>query len=162
MPAKLVPFSPDPQLTQAFVESRLRLGWADLAWLVVNLWLPAAQTIELADQLAETEPDLRAEIALAATDRVALRAILDRQATRHGPPEEEVRERWMQLAVTSLYEHRAEVTDPWPILEQIWEAFDHAPALNGLIRWMPVAPSDKVGMDAMLERWRTYAQGSWR
>jgi hypothetical protein len=158
MEPRLPRYLPDPPLTRSFVESKVELGWGDLAWLAANPWLPYEDIVDLADMLAEGEPDIRVEIALTADKPTALAAIVERQAALHGPSETQVRDRWMRLAVVSLYEHRAEVSDPWPILEQIWEAFDHAPALNGLIRWTPVAPGEATGMAAMAERWRVYSE----
>ncbi|HLY50789.1 MAG TPA: DUF2247 family protein [Solirubrobacteraceae bacterium] len=151
-------YLPHPPLTREFVESRIELGWGDLAWLTANPWLPTQDIVDLADRLAEDDPDLRVEIALAADEPSALAAIVEREAALHGPSEAQVRDRWMRLAVLSLYEHRAEVSDPWPTLEAIWEAFDHAAALNRLVRWMPVAPGEAPGIDAMAERWRLFTE----
>jgi hypothetical protein len=101
MEPRLPRYLPDPPLTRSFVESKVEPGWGDLAWLAANPWLPYEDILDLADGLAEDEPSLRVEIALAADDAPSLAAILDRQATLVGSPQLEIRDRWMHLAVTS-------------------------------------------------------------
>jgi hypothetical protein len=154
-----VEYQPTPKLTKSFVTDRLRVGWKDLAWAADNHWLGAQSLAELADELASDDDDARVALATVApdNDEAALKAVLDRQAARDESSEEVVRERWMRLAVAWLYEHRQLFDDPWAVLEQIWEAFGHPASLNGLIRWMPAAPGERLGEEGMLERWRAYA-----
>jgi hypothetical protein len=157
-----VEYQPFPKLTKAFVAERLRVSWKDLAWAATNHWLDVKSLTELADDLAEGDEDLRVAIATADvdSDEAALRTILDREATGDETPDATVREQWMRLAVAWLYQHRESFDDPWAVLEEIWEAFDHAESLNGLIRWMPTPSGEKPGEDGMMERWRTYSESS--
>ncbi len=155
-----IDYRPFPKLTKEFVAQRMRVGWKDLAWAASNHWLDTKALGELADGLVkEPADDLRAELAIAAGDgdAAALKALIDQQARGEMITDERVRDRWMRIAVAWLYQHREVFDDPWAVIEEIWEAFDHAPALNGLIRWMP-APADgkKPGMESMLERWQEF------
>ena len=154
-----VEYRPLPKLTQTFVAERLRVTWKDLGWAATNHWLDAKALADLADELAADDEGLRVALALALDDgEAALTAVLDRQATGDETSEVTVRERWMRLAVAWLNEHREMFSDPWAVLEEIWDAFDHAESLNGLIRWMPVPPGEPSGEAAMMARWRTYAE----
>lgn len=90
-------------------------------------------------------------------DGGGLRGVLEREAARDPTPDDVIRDHWMRIAVAWLYEHRDEFPDPWAEIEEIWEAFDHAEALSGLIRWMPLPEGAETGEAAMLERWRAMA-----
>jgi hypothetical protein len=152
-------YRPFPKLTKEFVAERINAGWADLAWAASNNWLDSRSLGDLADRIADTSGDVRADVALAVMegDDTRLHALIDQQA-RHCPiGSEEIRGRWLLIAIAWLYQHRGAFSDPWAVIEDIWEAFDHAPALNGLIRWMPVPAGGKPGEAGMMERWRELA-----
>lgn len=157
MTTEQVSYQPFPKLTGAFVAGRLKPGWKDLLWTATNHWLDAKTIAKFADELASD--DVRVEVATAAIDgaEAALRSVLEREAATDETPDASVRERWMRVAVAWLYENRETYTDPWAVIEEVWEAFGHPESLNGLIRWMPPPPGGKPGEAGMLERWRDLA-----
>jgi hypothetical protein len=130
-----------------------------LAWAASNHWLDANVLGELADTIVgETNDELRVELAIAASegDNDTLKDIIDQQIRGEMVSDAFVRERWMRIAVAWVYEHRKLFDDPWAVIEEIWQAFGYPPALNGLIKWMPAPEGSKLGMIAMLERWREF------
>jgi hypothetical protein len=154
----VVEYRPFPKLTKEFVGERIEAGWKDLVWAASNHWLDTKALADLADAIPGASDDARVAVAIAAMDRddAALKAVLDEQARNDVVSEAVVRERWMRLVVAWLYLNRGLFEDPWAAIEQVWEAFGHAPELNGLIRWMPVPPGGEPGEQGMLKRWREF------
>jgi hypothetical protein len=123
-------WKPTPRIPARFVLDRFAPTLAEVDWARASGWFDAA-TIE---QLAAATDDSQADLPDA--------------------------RRWLWLALAWLYEHRGEYADPWSEVEALWEAFDHAHELSGLIRWMPRQPGRPAGMDAMTERWRRLVEAS--
>jgi hypothetical protein len=121
---------PRPPIPVGFVLDRFAPTPAELDWARASGWFDAA-TI---DQLAAAKDHSQAEL-----------------------PEPR---RWLWLALGWLYKHRDEYTGPWSEVEELWETFDHAPELDGLIRWMPRQADLPAGLDAMTERWRRLVEAS--
>jgi len=129
-------YMPTPPIPTSFVLDRLVPSHADVEWATTSGWFSEAGLQELKDAVR--------------SPAVALES----------PPV--VRARWLRLAAAWLYWNRGDYADPWAEVERLWEAFDHAEELSGLIRWMSVAAGEPTGRDAMLERWRTFAEPAAR
>jgi hypothetical protein len=152
-------YKPTPKLTKEFIEKKIKVNWRDLAWALSNHWLDVGVIADLAEGIAVKDENLRSSLAIAGIngDAKTLKVLINQQLQNYTAPDETVRERWMLLAVAWLYQNRHAFDDPWLALEELWEAFDHPAALNGLIRWMPAAPGMKIGEEAMLKRWHVLA-----
>jgi hypothetical protein len=45
------------------------------------------------------------------------------------------------------------------VVEQIYADFDYPPAVEGLVRYMPLQPGDEPGEAALVERWAAFLHG---
>lgn len=155
-----VNYVPFPKLERAFVTARLDLTWSDLAWALRNGWLGARDVLALAGALAGADEELQVALALSSDgdDHLSLRGIIDAEAHAEGTARGVTQSRWLHVAVAWAYENRSLYDDPLWIVETIWEAFDHAPGISGLIRWMPATPGEPRGIDAIIDRWRRLSE----
>jgi hypothetical protein len=125
-------YRPEPRIPASFVVERFTPTSADLAWATASHWLTDAEIEKLAKVVSSGGSETRSSLA--------------------------VRDRWLSLAAAWLYRNRNRYPDPWAELEELWEAFDHAEVLSGLIRWMPAPVGEPQGLQAMFERWRSLAE----
>jgi hypothetical protein len=118
---------------------------------------------KLGQRLADDD-DTQAELATAANchESARLSGVLEKESATNPTTNEQVRVFWMDVVVAWLYTNRDVLRDPWATLEEVWEAFDHPPQLNRLIRWMPVPVGEPTGEAAMLDRWRAYVEDHMR
>lgn len=152
-------YQPFPKLAGDFVAG-FRPGWRALIWAADHHWLDLDALAALAEVKAAGDENALVEIATAAIDRdePRLRGALEKKSSADATTDAEVRDLWIDVAIAWAYANRHVFDDPWAVVEEIWEAFDHAPQLNNLIRWMPVPSGEPTGEEAMLNRWRSYIE----
>jgi hypothetical protein len=65
---------------------------------------------------------------------------------------------WIFLALSWVYENRADLPDPFLVVEQLYADFNYPEEMEGFVRFLPVAEGMPTGVDAMFDRWASYLE----
>jgi hypothetical protein len=71
-------------------------------------------------------------------------------------PSEQRARLWVFLALSWLLEHREDYSDPLQVIEMLYTDFDYPDEIQGLVRFMPNAPGEDPGIEAIKQRWRAF------
>lgn len=63
---------------------------------------------------------------------------------------------WLFLALTWVYEHRADYLDPLEVVEMLFTDFDYPDEMQGIVRFIPPLPGAATGNRAIEGRWKDY------
>lgn len=63
---------------------------------------------------------------------------------------------WLFLALAWVLEHRHDFDDPFEVIEMLYADFDYPKEITGLVRFMPAAPGQPIGLSAIEERWQQF------
>ncbi len=152
----------------SFVQDRLGLTWADVAWGYQKGWLDAAGVVESAvAQLARDDDARAALIELAGLTRsefsevpLLLEKVVGEQGAETNPDPER---KWLFLVLAWAYDHRAELSDPLGIVEQVYADFGYPVELRGFVRYMPPEDhyephtnSQAENIARLFSRWKEY------
>jgi hypothetical protein len=63
---------------------------------------------------------------------------------------------WLLLVLAWVLEHRDEFDDPLGVVELVYADFDYPEEIEGLVRFMPLQPSQEGGVAALMRRWGAF------
>jgi hypothetical protein len=136
------------------------LGAEDLRYGLERGFLKAGTVIDLAVEEVRrggSDPVMQ-ELAALLRDEVdqvpdVLTALDDPE--RIHDPRESAR-KWLYLQLKAAYSDRERLTDPLGVVEQIYSDFEYPPTITAFVRYMPLAPGDVAGADALTQRWHDF------
>ena len=96
-----------------------------------------------------------------ATEHESTRHLVDQLANaEEARSEEELRGKWLHLALACLYEHRLDDPDPLQRVEEIYADFGYPEGVAQFVRYMPMDGPDLGSREAnerrLFERWKRY------
>jgi hypothetical protein len=146
-----------------FILSRVMPSAAELAYGFRAGRVSAEQLVEIEEAKVQGgHPTTHEELQLAKllpTELDEVEDIVARIETKEPERGDEFRV-WLFLTLAWLLERRESIADPLAVVEMIFEDFDHPSEIYGLIRYMPVGPSEPRGLDAVFQRWIDYVHRS--
>jgi hypothetical protein len=80
--------------------------------------------------------------------------ILDSPDHIHDPRESA--RKWLYLQLKAAFDRRDALGDPLAVVEQLYADFDYPPAVERLVRYMPLQPGDEPGEAALMVRWEEF------
>lgn len=146
-----------------FVRERTRLSWRDIRFGLVNELLDPEAPVALAnDQVDELEAPSAALLDLAGVgDDVPTMELVERLAESEPQrSEDEIRHKWLYLALAWIYERRHAYSDPLQRVEEVYADFGYPEQIASFVRYMPMVGPDLGSREAnerrLFERWKQY------
>lgn len=146
-----------------FARQRVRLGWRDVRFGLVNELLAPEGPVELAiDQVGELAepPAVLLELAGAGKGELTLELVEQLADSEPQRAEHEIRDRWLYLVLAWIYEHRDDDPDPLQRVEEVYADFGYPEQIGKFVRYMPMDGSDLGSREAnerrLFERWKRY------
>lgn len=142
-----------------FVVVRAMPTGAELAYGFREGWLTRFDVIAVA--LAKYKADLplsrsEEELALLLSDDLDRVDELIADLEIVDEPAEQRARLWLFLALAWLLERRQDFSDPLMVIEMLYADFDYPDEIQGLVRFMPTAPDEAAGVEAIEQRWRAF------
>ncbi len=147
-----------------FVRDRVRLGWRGMHFGLRNELLdPKAPREWAIDEVATAEEPSSALLELASdrkSEPITITLVEKLAADEPECTEDEVREKWLYLALAWVYEHQDRIPDPLQRVEEIYADFGYPERIARFVRYMPIEGPDLGSREAnehrLFERWRCY------
>jgi hypothetical protein len=150
-------------ISYQFIRERVRMSWREIRFGLVNELLDPEAPIELAvDQVRELAepPEALLELAGAGRGEPTLRLVEQLADGEPQRPENEIRDKWLYLALGWIYEHREENPDPLQRVEEVYADFGYPEQIAKFVRYMPMDGPDLGSREAnerrLFERWARY------
>lgn len=150
---------PPYQIPARFVLARLLPTPAELVYGYQHGWLADSDVVTIAVAVLESGRTLsqpEVGLALLLSEDIGQVATLVGDLETTAGVEATAAAAWLFLALSWLYEHRTDVSDPFEVIEILYADFDYPADMQGLVRFMPPAPGEATGLAAIEERWRAY------
>jgi hypothetical protein len=146
-----------------FAIERAILSWQDVQFGIVNDLLDPDAAIDLAaQQVADSESPSETLVELAGTKRgsapgdLVTRLAADERAVS----ETELREKWLYLVLSWLYDQRATNPDPLRSVEEVYADFGYPQEVAAFVRYMPAdgpsLGSKEANERQLLQRWGAF------
>jgi hypothetical protein len=145
-----------------FVAEHARLTPKELVYGYRGGWLAGEGVVvvaltawEAGEPLSCAEEDL----ALLLSDELGRVPQLIDDLDRSSAHEDDAGAVWLFLALAWLHERRPADLDVWESIEMLYADFGYPKEIEGLVRFMPLAPGLASGKDAIEGRWVEYLRG---
>jgi len=146
-----------------FIKPRVRLSWRDIRFGLANDLLAPEAPVEFAIDQAERfqgPPAVQRDLAGAGNDAQVLDLVERLAESESRCPDDEIRRKWLYLALAWVYEHRNRYSDPLQEVEKIYADFDYPERVSSFVRYMPMVGPDLGSREAnerrLLDRWKEY------
>ena len=149
------------EIPLSFIEAQLgEATWRDIQFgLEQDLVSPEAARDLALKQLEHADPS-PALLDLATSDGSAVILPLVHQLAQTEPGDDDVKDRWLFLALAWLFERRNELEDPLEAIEIAYADFDYPEKIAGFVRYMPSEEPDlgdpAKNRDRLLGRWERF------
>ena len=151
------------RIPHEFIRGRTRLSWRDVHFGLSNELLDPVACVDLAvEQVAKLEHPSAAllDLAGAGSDAPTLRLVEGLADVEPMGNEKEIRDKWLYLALSWIYEHRDDYPDPLQRVEEVYADFGYPEEVAKFVRYMPMDGPDPGSREAaeqrLFERWKHY------
>jgi hypothetical protein len=151
------------KIPATFIRSRASLSWREVRFGLVNRLLDPAVAVDLAvEQVLQLEHPSSALLELAGANwgeppTESVEQLADAESPR---PESELRDKWLYLVLSWIYEHRGSFSDPLQTVEEVYADFGYPEQSSGFVRYMPMDGLDLGSREAneqrLMQRWKQY------
>ena len=150
-------------LPARFVLDRVLPTPGELAYGYRLAWITPEVAVSLALAGLGVVPDpptAYEELALLLSDRFdQVPDLMNELEGEAGPTGRDARV-WLFLALSWIYDHRTEFSDPFSNVEQLYDDFDYPEEIEGFVRFLPVAEGVPTGAAALYGRWSEYLEAA--
>lgn len=151
------------KIPYAFVAGLLDLSWRDIDYGLERQLISPKVAIELAaDRLGRNASVTPEEIALAALpDDAPVIGVVKRLASTEPPCSvDEMKSRWLYIALRWLFENRTRVGDPLSLVDEMYADFEYPEEIASFVRYMPMVGPDLGSREKnearLYEYWKAY------
>lgn len=151
----------------AFIRERASVGWTDVQYGLDHQLIKPRAAIEKAfDEIAQTDRPHPDVVTLAGSNEVdPLTELLSRLASAElAPPDGYVKEKWLYLVLSWLYDNSATLNDPLAVVEAIYSDFGYPREIAHFVRSMPMVGDDLGTRERnearLLDYWREYLESA--
>lgn len=139
------------------------LGWRDIMWAYSMNILGWRSLVEFARNKVSASADDTAllELAYLPKDRAGEAGDMARAIAKCELPVDKktVKSKWLYILLKLLYERRANFSDPFGIVEQIYADFEYPEEIQRFVRWFPADPP--LPPEASESEYVTRMERSW-
>lgn len=124
-------------------------------------WIAPQVAVRLALAGLEVIPDLPTsyeDLALLLSDQLDQVPQLMDALGRAADPTERDAQVWLFLVLCWVFKHRTEFSDPFSIVERLYDDFNFPEEIEGFVRFFPVAGDSPTGEAALFDRWAKYLE----
>lgn len=147
------------QFPASFVTSHGFPSSAEIGYGISEGWLSRQDAVEVAlakYKAGVTLSPAEEELALLLSSEIQRVDDLLSELESSGEPVERRARYWLYVALSWVFEHRSEYSDPLQVIEMLWADFGHPDEVHTLIRFMPQEASENPGIEAIERRWQAY------
>ena len=128
-------------LPTTFILEKASVGWRDLLWGYENKFLGWRSIVEFSEKrIPEVSDDLAVSLANFTKEDAGKVGNVLRDLAGKEPiiSDEKIKEKWLYIVLSWLFEKRSEFSDPLACVEEVYADFDYPDEIAGFVRYMPV------------------------
>jgi len=162
-------------LNSKFILSKTILNWQELLYGFDKGWILTSDAVDIAcHNLKDKEPLSDVELQLIISDdKFEIHDCISKLASEEKPlipraSEEEpflpdiIRDKWLYLVLSWLYEHSNDFDDPLAEVAVIYDDFWYPPQIESFVNYMPMQEPDlgskEANKERSMRRWAGYLQ----